>query len=81
MVTVIDIFTLYKEKRGKALELIDLLAKIKDPNIIAIRKWWYIPDQCIFVETECPINALSPGSFQTSLTSFPNPPPYIDLAL
>ena len=54
MVTCIDISTLYKDKRGKALELIQNLSNLKHDNLIQIFKWWYIPDQTIFIETEAP---------------------------
>ena len=54
MVTVIDISTLYKERRGKALDMIAKYNSIKHPNLIKIFNWWYIPDQFIFVETEAP---------------------------
>jgi len=59
MVTVIDIYTLYQEKRGKALELIEKLSKLDHPNLIKIEKWWYITDSAIFLEMEAPINVLS----------------------
>ena len=44
MITVIDIYTLYLEKRGKAIELIDRLSKINHPHLTHIEKWWYIND-------------------------------------
>jgi hypothetical protein len=56
MVISIDISTLYKEKRGKAIDLIEKLSKIKDENLVEIYSWWYIEDQVIFVETETPLN-------------------------
>lgn len=56
MVISIDISTLYKEKRGKAIDLIEKLSKIKDENLLEIYNWWYIEDQVIFVETETPLN-------------------------
>ena len=42
MVICIDISTLYKEKRGKAIDLIEKLSKIKDENLVEIYNWWYI---------------------------------------
>ena len=59
MITVIDIYTLYVEKRGKAIEIINKLSKINHANLTKIEKWWYINDQAIFVEMESPINVLS----------------------
>jgi hypothetical protein len=56
MVISIDISTLYKEKRGKAIDLIEKLSAIKDENLVEIYNWWYIEDQVIFVETETPLN-------------------------
>jgi hypothetical protein len=44
MVICIDIATLYKEKRGKAIDLIEKLSKIKDDNLVEIYNWWYIED-------------------------------------
>jgi len=64
MVTVIDIYTLYKEKRGKALELIDKIARIKHPHLVSIHRWWYIADQAIFIEMETPKNVIGQGSLQ-----------------
>lgn len=59
MVTVIDIYTLYMEKRGKSIEIIDKLSKINHPHLTKIEKWWYINDQAIFIEMESPINVIS----------------------
>lgn len=55
MVICIDISTLYKEKRGKALNLVGTLASIRHENLMMIFNWWYIPDQLIFIECEAPI--------------------------
>ena len=76
MVTVVDINTLYKEKRGKALDLVQRLTSLTHPNLMQIRKWWYIADQSIFIESESPCNALSPGAFEGS---FNESPQYIDV--
>ncbi len=54
MVTCIDISSLYRGKRGKALLLIEELFKYKHPNLVEIYKYWVIPDELIFVEMECP---------------------------
>lgn len=45
-----------------------------------VRKWWYIADKSVFIESECPINALSPGAFEYSFQE-PSPPPFIDLVM
>ncbi len=44
IVTVIDLSTLFKDRWGKAIEMIDKLSKIKHPNLVTIYKYWYIPD-------------------------------------
>ena len=55
MVIAIDIQTLYKEKRGKAISLIEKISTIRNDNLMLIYNWWYIEDQVIFVECEAPI--------------------------
>jgi len=57
MVTCIDIETLYKEKRGAAIDLIQKLSCISHPNLVTISKWWYIQDKILFVEMEAPLNS------------------------
>ena len=57
MVTCIDIETLYRDKRGEAIKIIDLYTQLAHPHLITIYKWWYIKDKVIFVETEAPLNA------------------------
>ena len=54
MVTCIDISSLYRGKRGKAILLVEQLARFKHPNIVEILKYWVVPDQLIYIETECP---------------------------
>lgn len=54
LVTVIDISTLYQEKRGKAFDLISKLFQIRDDSLVKILNWWNIEDQLIFVEQEAP---------------------------
>ena len=44
IVTVIDLSTLFKDRWGKAIEMIDKLTKIKHPNLVTIYKYWFIPD-------------------------------------
>ena len=57
MVTCIDIETLYRDKRGDAIKIIDMYTQLVHPNLITIYKWWYIKDKVIFVETEAPLNS------------------------
>ncbi len=54
MVTCIDICSLYRGKRGKALLLVEQLASLKHSNLVDILKYWIVPDQLIFIEMECP---------------------------
>ena len=54
MVTCVDISTLYRGKRGKAIVLIEQLTKFKHPCIVEILKWWMIQDKLIFIEMEMP---------------------------
>ena len=61
MIICIDITTLYKEKRGKAIDLIERLSKIKNENLVEIYNWWYIEDQMIFVEAETPVYSIPNG--------------------
>lgn len=55
MVTAIDISSLFKEKRKKAYDYVQKLLKIKNDNLVEIYKFWYVPDQIIFIEMEPPI--------------------------
>ena len=57
MIICIDIETLFKEKRGNAISLIDQFSKIKHASLINIQRWWYIQDKIIFVETDPPLNS------------------------
>ena len=54
MLTVIDITTLFKEKRGKAFDLINKLARVSHYGLTTIYNWWHIQDELIFVEMEAP---------------------------
>ncbi len=54
MVTCIDISSLYKGKRGKAILIVEQLAKLKHENLVDIYDFWMVPDQLIFIEMECP---------------------------
>lgn len=54
MVTCIDICSLYRGKRGKAVLLVEQMVKYKHPNLVEIYKYWVVPDQLIFIEMECP---------------------------
>ena len=55
MVTCIDISTLYREKRGKAIQLVETLSKFSHRHIVQIESYWIIPDQLIFIEMEMPL--------------------------
>jgi len=54
MVTCVDISTLYREKRGKALVLIQFLATLKHKHLVEILNYWVVPDHLIFIEMEPP---------------------------
>jgi hypothetical protein len=54
MVTCVDISTLYRGKRGKALILLEKLTSLKNKNLVEILKYWVIPDKMIFIEMEEP---------------------------
>jgi len=56
MVTCIDICSLYRGKRGKAILLVEQLASFKHKHLVEILKYWVYPDQLIFIETEAPKN-------------------------
>jgi serine/threonine protein kinase len=59
MVTCIDISTLYPEKRGIAIKLINQICQLDHPCLMKIINWWQIPDQFIFIESEAPLNTLT----------------------
>jgi len=50
MVTCIDISTLYQEKRGSAIEMIQTLASFNHENLVTIEKYWIVPNYLLFVE-------------------------------
>ena len=54
MVTCVDISTLYKEKRGKALHTVSLMSKLKHRNLVEIYKFWVVEENLIFIEMELP---------------------------
>lgn len=54
MVTCIDISTLYKEKRGKAISIAHFLCQVKHKNLIHIFRYHIIEEKLIFVEMEVP---------------------------
>ena len=54
MVTCIDISTLYQEKRGSAVQMIQILSRFNHENLLKIDKYWIVPNYLIFVETEAP---------------------------
>lgn len=54
MVTCIDISTLYQEKRGNAIQMIQTLASFKHNNLVSIDRYWMVPNYLLFVEMEAP---------------------------
>ena len=54
MVTCIDISTLYQEKRGSAIQMIQTLSSFRHKNIAIIEKYWIVPNYLLFVEMEAP---------------------------
>ncbi len=58
IVTVIDLSTLFKDRWGKAIEMIDKLSKVNHPNLVTIYNYWFIPDEALFIEIEPPSNLL-----------------------
>lgn len=56
MVTCIDISTLYKEKRGKAIEAAKLLCSLHHTNLINVYRYYIYEERLIYVEMEVPLN-------------------------
>ena len=54
MVTCIDISSLYQEKRGSAVQMIQTLASFRHENLVTIDKYWIVPNYLLFVEMEAP---------------------------
>ena len=54
MVTCIDISTLYQEKRGNAIQMIQTLIGFKHEHLVTIEKYWIVPNYLLFVEMEAP---------------------------
>jgi hypothetical protein len=54
MVTCIDITSLYKEKRGKALAIIKFLCQVQHKNITYIHEYKVIDEKLIYIEMEAP---------------------------
>ena len=50
--TCIDIGTLYYEKRGNALQLIDLLCKLQNENIVHVFNYYVIQNRLIYIDME-----------------------------
>ncbi len=55
MVTCIDITSLYKEKRGKALAIINFLCQVQHDNITYIYDHHVIDEKFIYIEMEAPL--------------------------
>lgn len=56
MVTCIDISTLYKEKRTKAITIVNFLSQVKHPNLTYIYSHYIVDEKLIFLEMEAPYN-------------------------
>lgn len=56
MVTCIDITSLYKEKRGKALTIIKFICQVQHANITFIHSYNIVDEKFIFIEMEVPLN-------------------------
>ena len=56
MVTCIDISTLFKEKRTKALTIVNFLAMVKHPNLPIIYSHYIIEEKLVYMEMEAPQN-------------------------
>ncbi len=54
MVTCIDIATLYKEKRGKAVQLAQTLCRFSHPFLVKVYNHVIYEDQAIYIEMEVP---------------------------
>jgi serine/threonine protein kinase len=55
MVTCIDISTLYREKRGKAISVANYLCSLKHKNFIHIYRYFIHEERLIFIEMEVPL--------------------------
>jgi len=56
VVTCIDISSLYQEKKGKAIQLINLLCAVKHNHITHIYGHTVVDERLIYVEMEMPLN-------------------------
>ena len=70
MVTCVDISTLYPEKRGKSLILIETLSQFSHKHIVPILKYWVVEDMLIFIETEVPVSVSQWKTFCKKKFSF-----------
>lgn len=56
MVTCIDISTLFKEKRAKAIAITNFLGQVRHPNIVQIYSHQIVEEKYIYIEMEVPQN-------------------------
>ncbi len=56
MVTCIDISTLFREKRAKAIAITNFLGQVKHPNIVQIHTHRIVDEKFIYIEMEVPEN-------------------------
>ena len=56
MVTCIDISSLFKEKRTKAIGIVNFLRQVEHENIVQIYNHSIIDERLIYVEMEMPLN-------------------------
>ena len=63
VMTCIDISTLYKEKRGKAIALANFLCQLKHPNLVHIYRHYLVQETLIYIEMEAPSNSSNWKSF------------------
>ena len=54
MITCVDISTLYQEKRGSAIQMIQTLSSFNHEHLVKIEKYWIVPNYLLFVEMEAP---------------------------
>jgi serine/threonine protein kinase len=56
MVTCIDISTLFKEKRAKAITITKFLGQVRHTNVVQIYTHYIVDDKFIYIEMEVPAN-------------------------
>lgn len=56
MVTCIDISSLFKEKRTKAISIATFLSQVKHSHLVTIYSHYVVDDKLIYIEMEPPTN-------------------------